>query len=66
MAEMLTTISPASPRENAQVDALLEAEGIRRDGNLDYTCGVFDDEWNLIATGSCFHNTPKEDIVEQC
>lgn len=57
MAEMLTTISPASPRENAQVDALLEAEGIRRDGNLDYTCGVFDDEWNLIATGSCFHNT---------
>ena len=40
-----------------QVDALLLQEGIRRDGNLDYTCGLFDDDWRLAATGSCFGNT---------
>lgn len=57
MSDTLTTISVSDSRENAQVDALLEAEGIRRDGNLDYTCGLFDEEWNLAATGSCFHNT---------
>ena len=35
----------------------LEQEGIRRDGNLDYTCGIFNDDWELAATGSCFGNT---------
>ena len=41
----------------AQVRNLLEQEGIRRDGNLDYTCGIFNDDWELAATGSCFGNT---------
>lgn len=50
-------IRPGDLRENRQVDALLEREGIRRDGNLDYTCGLFDEDWRLIATGSCFGNT---------
>ncbi len=57
MGDTLTQILPSNKRENAQVDRLLEAEGIRRDGNLDYTCGLFDDDWNLAATGSCFANT---------
>ncbi len=57
MSDTLTGIRPSDKRENAQVDALLEEEGIRRDGNLDYTCGLFDDDWNLVATGSCFQNT---------
>ena len=39
------------------VTALLQAEGIRLDANLDYTCGMYDDEMNIIATGSCFDNT---------
>ena len=39
------------------VTALLNAEGIRLDANLDYTCGIYDDEMNIIATGSCFGNT---------
>ena len=43
--------------EQQQLEALLYAEGIRRDRNLDYTCGIFDAEETLIATGSCFHNT---------
>jgi len=50
----VTTISPRDARTQKQVDALLEGEGIRRDAHLDYTCGVFDDDWNLIATGSCY------------
>ena len=53
---MLSSVSPADRRAVEQVDRLLEQEGIRRDGHLDYTCGVFDDG-ELIATGSCFGNT---------
>ncbi len=41
----------------AQVDALLLREGIRRDRNLEYTCGVFDENYQVIATGSAFGNT---------
>lgn len=54
---MVTQIAPNDKDTNAQVDALLEAEGIRRDRNLDYTCGIFDDDGRLIATGSCFRQT---------
>ena len=42
---------------NKDVVKLLNQEGIRRDKNIDYTCGVFDENYNLIATGSCFGNT---------
>ena len=44
-------------RSQAQMDTLLLAEGIRRDKNLDYSCGVFEDDGTLIATGSSFKNT---------
>lgn len=40
-----------------QIDALLQQEGICRDKNLDYTCAIADDEYRIIATGSCFSNT---------
>jgi len=39
------------------IDNLLAKEEIRRDKNLDYTCAMFDDDMNIIATGSCFKNT---------
>lgn len=35
----------------------MEQESIRRDGNLDYTCGLFDEDLKLAATGSRFGNT---------
>ena len=57
MSDTLSAISPCDKRAQRQVDALLIQEGIQRDGNLDYTCGLFDDDWNLAATGSCFANT---------
>ena len=41
----------------AQVEALLKQEGIEKDGNLDYTCAMYDEDYNPIATGSCFGNT---------
>lgn len=57
MSAYLRAISPGDRFAQAKVDQLLSAEGIRRDGNLDYTCGIFDDDEELIATGSCFGNT---------
>lgn len=54
---IITQIRQADKYGNHLVDELLAAEGIRRDANLDYTCGMYDDEMNLIATGSCFGNT---------
>ena len=56
MYETVEAVSPRS-RDHKQVEALLHQEGIRLDDNLDYTCGIFDDEGELIATGSCFENT---------
>ncbi|MBP3242193.1 MAG: [citrate (pro-3S)-lyase] ligase [Oribacterium sp.] len=40
-----------------QVENLLEKEGIHLDKNLDYTAAMLDDDYNVIATGSCFGNT---------
>ena len=57
MSDTLTAISPLDKRAQKQVDALLEQEGIRRDGNLDYICGIFDEELRLAAAGGCFANT---------
>ena len=53
----ISQIYPSDKRDNDEVDALLISEGIRRDANLDYTCGMYDDEMHIIATGSCFGNT---------
>ena len=53
----VSKVYPSDKRANAQIEKLLLAEGIRRDKNLDYTCAVFDEDYNIIATGSCFGNT---------
>ena len=53
----LGEIFPRDLRSQAQMDELLRAEGIRRDKNLDYSCGVFDEDGTLIAAGSSFKNT---------
>ncbi|MEL3906493.1 MAG: [citrate (pro-3S)-lyase] ligase [Treponema sp.] len=45
------------PQEREPVIALLEAEKIRLDSNLDCTYGVFDSGDNLLATGSAYTNT---------
>lgn len=57
MGTTLRVISPGDRPAQARMDRLLTQEGIRRDGNLDYSCGIFDEDEELIATGSCFGNT---------
>ena len=37
----------------SQMDSLLKEEGIRRDENLDYSCGLYDEDYELVGTGSC-------------
>lgn len=39
------------------VKDLLIDEGIQLDGNIEYTCAVYDDDFNVIGTGSIFGNT---------
>lgn len=53
----ISQVSKKDTRVNTQIDELLIAEGIRRDGNLDYTCAMYDSNYDVIATGSCFGNT---------
>lgn len=50
----ISQIYPSDKRSLAGVDALLEREGITRDGNLDYICAMRDENDEIIATGSCF------------
>ena len=57
MSDTLETISSWDKAAWRQVEALLEQEGVSRDANLDYTCGLFDENRRLAATGSAFGNT---------
>jgi len=53
----LSQVYPTDKHTLAEIDALLEKESIRRDGNLDYICAMFDENYHVIGTGSCFGNT---------
>lgn len=53
----ISRIYPSDKRAIRQIEALLEQEGIALDANLDYICGMYDDDYNIIATGSCFGST---------
>ena len=53
----ISQIYPTDKHSLAQIDALLQREGISRDSNLDYICAMYDDHDDIIATGSCFGPT---------
>lgn len=53
----ITTVTEQDRILYAQVESLLHKEGIRRDTHLDYTAAMLDEEYNVIATGSCYGNT---------
>lgn len=53
----ISSVSPEDTAAMARIDALLEQEGIRRDRNLDYTCAMYDGDYHVVGTGSCFGNT---------
>ena len=50
----ISQIYPSDKKSLSQIDALLQKEGITRDGNLDYICAMEDENGKIIATGSCF------------
>lgn len=53
----ISTIHPSDRRAQRQVDVLLTQSGIQRDVHLDETIGIFDDDFQLVATGSLYANT---------
>ncbi len=53
----ISQVRPTDKRSLSQIDALLKQEGIERDSNLDYICAMYDEDYQIIATGSCFSNT---------
>ena len=53
----ISKVYPSDKRAITQIKGLLEKEGITLDANLDYICGMYDDDYNIIATGSCFGPT---------
>ena len=53
----VSQVYPSDRRSLSLVDELLKKEGISRDANLDYISAVYDDDYNVVATGSAFGNT---------
>ena len=53
----ISQIHPSDKFSNKIILNLLKAEGINKDRNLDYTCAAYDQNYNIIGTGSCFGNT---------
>ena len=54
---IIRQILPSDTLALREADDLLRQEGIRRDANLDYLCGAYDEEEELLAVGGCFGNT---------
>ena len=57
MEYAVSEVSPGDRRTLAEIDALLSREGLTRDANLDYICAMYDEDYRVIATGSCFGET---------
>ena len=53
----LSQIKNNDARGRRAMESLLIKEGISLDGNLDYSLGLFDEDYHLVATGSSFKNT---------
>ena len=53
----VSQVYPSDKRTMAKIRALLERVDITLDEHLDYTCAVFDEEGEPIATGSAFGST---------
>lgn len=57
MVYTVREISRSNTAGLLQVQTLLASEGLTPDAHLDYTCGLFDEDDTLLATGSCFAST---------
>ena len=54
---VISQVLPTERYTLSMIDALLKKEGITRDKNLDYICAMYDEDYNVIGTGSLFGNT---------
>ncbi len=57
MSYTVSKVYDSDKRSKDLIEKLLQKEGIRKDDNLDYTCAIYNDDMEIIATGSCFMNT---------
>ncbi|MCL2568145.1 MAG: [citrate (pro-3S)-lyase] ligase [Oscillospiraceae bacterium] len=57
MARIISEISPNDKRGQTAFDRLLKRSGIKRDNNLEYIAGIYDENYQLIAGGAFFGNT---------
>lgn len=53
----LATARSNDSRIHQKIDSLLHQENIKKDKNLDYTCYMINDNYDVVATGSLFGNT---------
>lgn len=53
----LDRLNHMNPTHRTKMEILLGEEGIRLDQNLDYSCGIYNEQDTLVATASLFQNT---------
>lgn len=53
----LSTARSNDTRIHQKIETLLQQENIKKDSNLDYTCYMINDDYEVVATGSLFGNT---------
>jgi len=53
----INEIRQTDTKAQRQFDALLEKAALKRDSNLDYIAGLYDNSRKLLACGACFANT---------
>ncbi|MCQ9210831.1 [citrate (pro-3S)-lyase] ligase [Granulicatella seriolae] len=53
----IVQIYPKDLKSIKKIEDLLAQEGIRKDQNLDYMCAIFDENKQVIATGSAYKDT---------
>ncbi len=57
MSYAVSGVSPSNKRAMQRIEALLRQEGIALDKNVEYSCALYDDDYDIVATGSCCGNT---------
>lgn len=53
----ISRVFSTDKKEMTHIESLLQAEGIRLDDSIDYTCAIYNENKDLVATGSTFKNT---------
>ena len=57
MSFTISEVYASDKRTRQKMIALLNSQNIRLDPNVDYSCVIYDEDYNIAATGSCYGNT---------